>query len=110
MFWVVPLIIMFTFLASRGARIAAVEWGDMVKASFDTFVPKLSKKLGFITPEDTRPDEEKKLWTLFSRAMIYRSQEDMDDLLQELSMNRTTQEGARGEPEKDEGSADRKDR
>jgi hypothetical protein len=37
LFWFSLAALLIVWLAVRGARIAAVEWGDVVKASFDVF-------------------------------------------------------------------------
>ncbi len=66
-------------LASRWARIAAVEWGDVVKATFDAFLPDLRRKLGF--PSTATRDKEKELWYLFSNVIIRRA----DDALLRLN-------------------------
>jgi hypothetical protein len=47
----VPIVGLFiAAIASWRARRAAVEWGDMVKASFDIFLPELGIKLRFAPP------------------------------------------------------------
>jgi len=49
-----------------------VNWGDGVKASFDTFLPELGRKLGF--PSTATYAEEKYLWYLFSNVNQRRSE------------------------------------
>jgi hypothetical protein len=66
------------FLASWRARDTAISWGDYIRATSDLFLPELSKKLGF--PSATR-DQHKALWTLFSRTIIYRLPQHIDELL-----------------------------
>jgi hypothetical protein len=76
----VPLVaLMVAFIAVRFARTSAVEWGDAVKASFDTFLPELGKKLVFPSSA-TRKDQEE-LWNFFSKIIDFRSREDLDDFL-----------------------------
>lgn len=59
------------FFAASRAKSAAVEWGDLVKASFDLFLPDLWTKLGFVPVEDA--DEERATWETFSWAVHYRT-------------------------------------
>jgi hypothetical protein len=66
------------FLTSWRARDTAISWGDYVRASHDLFLPELSRKLGF--PPATR-DQHKDLWTLFSRVIIYRLPQHINELL-----------------------------
>lgn len=57
-------------LAFHIARKSAIGWGNLVKASFDVFLPQLYEKLGFPTSAST--DVQEKLWKKFSQAVIYR--------------------------------------
>jgi len=67
----VPLcaLIICLFASSRSVR-AAIEWGALVKISFDIYLPELSEKLKFPPPETT--EQEREVWTRFSQALIYR--------------------------------------
>lgn len=73
--WLLALAIALTFFAFFKARSAAVEWGKLVKASFDIFLPQLHKKLGFKKPNSL--EEEKQLWKRFSQAVIYMDPESL---------------------------------
>lgn len=71
-------ILWFPFVAFSIALVAfsratssAVEWGDLIKSSFDVFLPELCEKLGLL---DTATVNEKKvLWRKFSQSIIYRN-------------------------------------
>jgi hypothetical protein len=52
------------------ARQEAVQWGEMVKASFDVFLPELRQKLGLGAP--TSRKMERSMWTAYSQAILYR--------------------------------------
>jgi hypothetical protein len=78
------------FLASWRARDTAISWGDYIRVASDLFLPELSKKLGF--PSATR-DQHKALWTLFSRMIIYRLPQHIDELLM-LQLIDTTNDSA----------------
>ncbi len=54
---------------------AANGWGNLIKSSFDVFLPELYKKLGFHDPTDK--EAEKMVWTKFSQAIIYRHTKSM---------------------------------
>jgi hypothetical protein len=59
-----------SFLFYWRAKIAALQWGGFVKASFDVYLPVLYDKLGFPFPDNR--DQEQEVWSNFSRAIIYR--------------------------------------
>lgn len=82
MLWVSPLVLLFPLGASRGARRAAVAWGDTVKASFDVFLPELGKKLGF-PPISTRK-QERDLWWLFSNVITRRDLDARTEFVEKL--------------------------
>jgi hypothetical protein len=82
MLLLVPVFIVFAFFASHRARLAAVEWGDMVKASYDTLLPELGKKLGFTSSTTLKQNRE--LWEAFSRVIVYRHPDDMAELVEHL--------------------------
>ncbi len=69
-FLLLPLALIIFVLSSSRSRSSAVEWGDMVKACFDVYLPKLREQLEFIPPKNG--DEEQKMWREFSQAVIYR--------------------------------------
>ena len=59
------------------AKRSAIEWGCLVKSSFDVFLPELAEKLGFTIPQNR--EEEKLLWRKFSQSIIYLDPENMPD-------------------------------
>lgn len=77
LFWFIPITILLAFFTAYRARIAAVEWGNYIKASFDVFLPELYEKLGFHSPSSR--DEERRNLTRFSQAIIYRSKSSLHD-------------------------------
>ena len=64
------------WVASYRARSSAIGWGELVKATFDTFLPKLEKAIG-IAPGSQKQNRER--WTGFSQAIIYRLPELMPE-------------------------------
>lgn len=58
-------------IASSRATSSAIEWGELVKSSFDVFLPELREKLGF--PSPATMDKERSLWQRFSQSILYRS-------------------------------------
>ena len=74
--WVPALALGIAWVASYRARGSAIGWGEMVKASFDAFLPKLEKAVGF-APGSQEQDRER--WTRFSQAIIYRLPELMPE-------------------------------
>jgi hypothetical protein len=69
--WWVPVVALaVAWWASRRALAAVQDWGEMVKAAFDVFLPDLLKKLGAAAP-DSREDEQK-MWGAFSQAVVFR--------------------------------------
>lgn len=69
--WWVPLASLFVaWIAYRRALSAAVQWGELVKAAFDIYLPDLWKKLG--APPPASRDEERRAWERFSQAVLYR--------------------------------------
>lgn len=68
--WFPITVVGISFFAFSRAKVAAFEWGELVKASFDVFLPMLYEKLGFPFPKNR--EEEKNLWRDLSQAMIYR--------------------------------------
>jgi hypothetical protein len=76
-FWLPLITLVVISVAYIGAQRSAVEWGDLIKAAFDIFLPDLRKKLQFKQTADTA--EERALWTAFSRAIIYVVPDDMPE-------------------------------
>lgn len=68
---------MVMLLAYVCAQRSAIEWGDLIKAAFDIFLPDLQTKLQF--RETASKEDERTLWTNFSRAVIYAVPEDMPE-------------------------------
>ncbi len=67
-----PLIaIPLAWAASSRARSAAANWGELVKAAFDVYLPQLREKLGIGT-NLSRADEYEQ-WDDLSRAIVYRN-------------------------------------
>ena len=78
-FIIIPIISMFVcWIAASRATSAAIDWGDMVKSSFDIFLPDLGKKLGLRDEADYC--ERVEFWTIYSRAIIYRLPEEIEKL------------------------------
>jgi hypothetical protein len=67
--WAPLAAVVVAFLAASRAKSAAVQWGDLVKASFDLFLPELWKKLGFAPAEDA--ERERATWENFGWAVHY---------------------------------------
>lgn len=68
--WIPLLAIVGMVITSRRARSAAVEWGDLVKASVDVYLPALGVQLGL--PADPDPKKVRAAWEEFSAAVNYR--------------------------------------
>lgn len=68
--WLPAAALVFALVAARRAKSAVVEWGELVKAAFDIYLPALLTKLQF--PFPATKEEELKLWREFSQAIIYR--------------------------------------
>ncbi|HEY7163751.1 MAG TPA: hypothetical protein VIB79_04260 [Candidatus Binatia bacterium] len=62
------------------ARVAAQQWGEWVKASFDVFLPVLCAKLGYKRPPEI--EAERDFWKKVSEAMIYRDPLSLEELNQ----------------------------
>jgi hypothetical protein len=65
------LSLLLAWIASSRSRNAAIMWGEVVKASFDVYMPQLRKKLEL--DATLNPDQERNQWVAVSRAMIYRN-------------------------------------
>lgn len=57
----------------RNATLAAIHWGDYVKASFDLYLPLLHAKL--LLPTSTTIDLEREHWKRFSQMVLYHQTE-----------------------------------
>lgn len=68
--WLPVAAFVFALAAAWRAKAAVVEWGEVVKASFDVYLPSLLTKLQF--PFPATKDAEIKLWREFSQGIIYR--------------------------------------
>lgn len=73
----IAVFVLFAFFTSYRARLAAAEWGQTIKASFDVFLPDLYEKLCFQYPL-SRGEERQNLKS-FSQAILYRSESSMHD-------------------------------
>jgi hypothetical protein len=73
--WFVLLLLILGTIAPLRATSSAREWGDYVKSAFDMFTPLMRETLGFDLPKNR--EEEKKQWTSYSQAVIYRLPERM---------------------------------
>jgi hypothetical protein len=62
-------------LCSRLALLAALRWGDRVKAAFDVFLPALRRELGFA--QASTLNQERETWDHLSRAFLYRDVESL---------------------------------
>lgn len=69
--WVILGPVLVTWVSYSNAASAASEWGNLMKSSFDIFLPELRKKLGFAAPKNR--EEERELWLRFSQAISYKS-------------------------------------
>lgn len=68
-------LVLGSWLSMRGARVAALAWGEWVRACFDVFQGALRRKLNF-DPFDTMK-RERSLWERFSEAVVYRTPKSM---------------------------------
>jgi hypothetical protein len=59
---------------------AAIEWGEVVKAAYDVFIPKLREAMQFKFAGSSAG--ERALWTGFSQAIIYRDPERIPERVQ----------------------------
>lgn len=70
MLWIPLLSILSALIAASRANASAIEWGGIVKAAFDVFLPDLRKKLEL--PFASTVEQERQMWTQFSQAITYR--------------------------------------
>jgi hypothetical protein len=73
--------------SARRATRSAIEWGVMVKSSFDVFLPDLYSKMGF-TPASSANDLNA-TWNAFSQAIVYRLPDVMPPRVGARSSNKT---------------------
>ncbi|WP_127023515.1 hypothetical protein [Chroococcidiopsis cubana] len=95
--WVFSAAILSALFAAYRARMAAVEWGHYIKASFDVFLPELYKKLGFQHPLNRA--EERSNLVRFSQAIIYRSEVSLHDRALPESKENKPKENEEDKPE-----------
>jgi hypothetical protein len=69
--WAPLAALVVAFFAYSRAKSAAVQWGNLAKASFDLFLPELWCRLGFAPAEDA--DKERTTWENFGWAIHYRA-------------------------------------
>lgn len=67
--WLVGLAILIMWGAYRMAIINAVQWGNLVKGSFDLYRYDLLKQMGLERPASW--EQERVLWTAISRSFLY---------------------------------------
>ena len=73
--WAALVAFIAPWVASRQAVSSAIGWGEMVKASFDVFLPELRTKLGY--EANLTPELEREFWEQYSAAIIYRLPDTM---------------------------------
>lgn len=78
--WIVILFFILGIIAPLRATSSAREWGDFVKSAFDIYRFNLLESLGIEAPKSR--DEERKIWTKYSQAIIYRLPETLPDIKQ----------------------------
>jgi hypothetical protein len=78
LFWFAFISLLITLVALRSARLAALEWGDLFKASFDLYHPALAATLGYRLPADRR--KQRRFWRGLNRVFIYRNPEAYAEL------------------------------
>ena len=93
--WFPGLAILSAFVSYSLACGAAYEWGEVTKAAYDVFLPKLLKTARFSAPA-TKAEEETQ-WRAFSQAILYRR----PDLLPQRAYGSTP--GSSSDADKDEG-------
>lgn len=67
--WIVGIFLLFIWFAYRMAIINAIQWGDLVKASFDLYRYDLLEQMGLERPASW--EQEQALWTDISRSFLY---------------------------------------
>ena len=69
--WAPAIAVFVAYIAASRAKGAAVQWGELVKASFDLFLPRLWTKLGFVPRVGDK--HRRAAWENFSWAVHYRA-------------------------------------
>lgn len=100
--WFPFLALLSALGASWVARIAALEWGAMVKAAFDVFLPDLYQKMKF--PQTATLEEEEAIWINFSKAILFRRRDLLPPKRQRAESEKIGKEAAekKEEPEEEE--------
>jgi len=75
--WFPVIALGLAVLAFELCRDATIQWGELVKSSFDVFRGDLQRKLGFSAP--VTKSEERELWTAFSQAINFRMPDVMPE-------------------------------
>jgi hypothetical protein len=75
--------------SSLRARSAAANWGELVKASFDVYLPKLREALDIETVASR--DAERKQWEQMSQAMVFRIPEVLPARSPKIAPSSTTE-------------------
>lgn len=75
--WFMAAVLAVSAVAFRMAQEAAIQWGELIKASFDVFLPDLRKRLEF--PPSRSKEQDQELWTKFSQAIVYRLPRSMPE-------------------------------
>jgi hypothetical protein len=76
-YWIFLLALIPSFIAPWRAQRAAIEWGELVKSSFDIYLPIMQDHLEFKKPKNR--EQEKLQWKSFSQAIIYRLPNSMPE-------------------------------
>lgn len=75
--WVLIPLFLTTIIAYSRAQSSAIEWGSLIKSSFDVFLPELGEKLGY-TKKDAGV-RNREIWEKFSQSIIYANPETLPD-------------------------------
>jgi hypothetical protein len=75
--WLPIISIISILFAYSRAQKSAIEWGGLVKSSYDIFLPDLREKLQFQKSLSVR--DEILIWQRFSQSIIYLTPESMPD-------------------------------
>jgi len=116
--WLLSLAPVFTILISRSAAISAArDWGAVVKASFDVFLPDLCAKMRISTTSslgsNSGESNEFKMWTAFSRATLYRDPRQLpsrapfpeESAMKEVEIDSPTESAVEDEPTDDDDTS-----
>jgi hypothetical protein len=69
MFWIVILLLLVAWLAYQMAISAAIQWGNLFKASFDLFRGDLFSRMGIEQPGSW--EKERQYWNNISQSFLY---------------------------------------